>query len=66
MGLDRLCHHDGGCRNMLFFSTTKCSPFMVYLHLQNRLIINSHCLAYHEDLLFVEVGVLRGVLFMAC
>ena len=38
----------------VFFSTTKYSPFMI--HLQNRLISNSHCSTYYDKLLFVCGG----------
>ena len=37
-----------------FSSTTKYSPFMIYL--QNRLINNSHCSTYLNKLLYVCVG----------
>ena len=43
----------GEFRNMLFYSTTKYYPFIIYLHLQNQLIIKSHCSTYHNELLFV-------------
>ena len=38
---------------MVFCSTTIYSPFMIYLHLQNRLISNSHCSTYYNTLLYV-------------
>ena len=41
---------------MFFGSTTKYSPFMIYLHLLNRLISNSHWSSYYNKLLYVTVG----------
>ena len=39
-----------------FCSTTKYSPFMIYLHLENRLISNTHCSTYYNKLLYVCGG----------
>ena len=36
-----------------FWSTTKYSPFIIYLHVQNQLISNSHCSTYYNKLLYV-------------
>ena len=41
---------------MVFCSTTKYSPFMIYLHSQNPLICNSHCSTYYNKLLYVCGG----------
>ena len=40
----------------VFFSTTKYSPFMIYLQLQNRLVCNSHCSTYYNTLLHMCGG----------
>ena len=47
----------GEAYNLRFCSTTKYSPFMIYLHLQNRLISNSHWSTYYNTLLYVCEGV---------
>ena len=39
-----------------FCSTTKYSPFMIYLHLENLLISNSHGSTYYNKLLYVCGG----------
>ena len=39
---------------MFFCSTAKYSSFMIYLHLQNRLI--SHCSTYYNKLLYACGG----------
>ena len=39
-----------------FCSTTKYSPFISYLQLQNRLISNSHCSTYYNKSLYVCEG----------
>ena len=46
-------------RHRWFCSTTKYSLFMIYLHLQNRLISNSHCSTYYNKLLYVCEGEFR-------
>ena len=44
------------CSDCGFSSTTKYSPFMIYLHLQNRWISNNHCSTYYNKLLYVCWG----------
>ena len=41
---------------MVFAKTTNYSHFMMYLHLQNRLLSNSHCSTYYNKLLYVCGG----------
>ena len=48
---------------MLFCSTTRYSPFMMYFYLQNLLIINSHCSTYHNELLFERGIVIDWLIF---
>ena len=40
----------------MFCSTTKYSPFMIYLHLWNRLISSNHWSTYYNKLLYVCGG----------
>ena len=43
-------------RHRWFLLNNKISPFMIYLHLQNRLISNRHCSTYYNKLLNVCGG----------
>ena len=44
----------GGCARTCFCSTTKYTPFMIYL--QNQLICNRHCSTEYNKLLYVCGG----------
>ena len=40
----------------MVFAQQQCSPFVIYLHLQNRLINKIHCSTYYNQLLYVCGG----------